>query len=201
MQVVENKTMHSVAEKPSMIATLNTTIAREILFNSNLLDRRIFAVIDGISDDETHKRILYNLPFGLDTQDVLLIASMLNFAYPPRDLYDVAECLGDGKFTVIQNPLTHALEWESDATRYDAAVEWIQGDNAFGYTPPERILVTAMTFDGTHIRHVENPTEQIQLTAVRRTSSAIEYIKNPSDVVRLAAATKANAERSQQASG
>ncbi len=180
-----------------MPATPAMAIANNVPHKEDLLDPRIFAVLDEISDDETYKRILYNIPFGLDTQDVLLIASMLNFKYPPTNPQDVAECLGDGKFTVILNALTHELEWESDSTRYYAAVEWFEGDNAFGYTPPDRILVMAMTFDGTHIRHVENPTEEMKLAAVRRTSSAIEYIENPSDAVRQAAATTAIAERAQ----
>ena len=180
-----------------MTATLNTTIAREILYYKTLLDPRIFVVIDEISDEETYERILYNIPLGLDTQDVLLITSMLNFEYPPTDPLDIAECLGDGRFTVVLNPLTHKPEWESDATRYDEAREWIGGDNAFGYTPPERILVKAMTFDGNHIRHLKNPTEEMKLAAVRRTSSAIEHIENPSDAVRQAAATTAIVERAE----
>lgn len=178
-----------------MNATSTMTTARNVIHDENSLDPRIFAVIDGLSDDVTYQRIVYNIPYGLDAEDTLLIASMLNTYYPATDLHDVAGCLGDGTFTVILNTDTHKLEWESDSTRFCEATEWFEGDNAFGYRPPDRILVEALKFDGTYIQFIDNPTEEMKLAAVQRTSAAIEYIKNPSDAVRRAAATTATAER------
>jgi hypothetical protein len=171
------------------------TITSDLPHEENSLDPRVFAVIDGLSDDVTYQRIVYNIPYGLDAEDTLLIASMLNTYYPATDLHDVAGCLGDGTFTVIVNAGTHRLEWESDSTRFCEAAEWFEGDNAFGYRPPDRILVEALKFDGTYIQFIDNPTEEMKLTAVQRTSAAIGYIKNPSDAVRRAAATTATAER------
>lgn len=180
-----------------MTATPTMTIASDVLHEENSLDPRIFAVIDEINDDETYQRIVHNIPFGLDSQDVLLITSMLNIYYPPTDPHDVAECLGDGTFTVIVNPTTRQLEWESDSTRYDEVGEWTEGENAFGYRPPDCILVEALKFDGTYIRFIDSPTDEMKLTAVQRTSAAIQYIENPSDAVRQAAATRATTERAQ----
>lgn len=178
-----------------MNAIPTTTTAGNVIHEENSLDPRIFAVIDGLSDDLTYQRIVYNIPYGLDAEDTLLIASMLNTYYPAQDLHDVAACLGDGTFTVIVNADTHRLEWESDSTRFCEAAEWFEGDNAFGYRPPDRILVEALKFDGTYIQFIDNPTEEMKLTAVQRTSAAIGHIKNPSDAVRRAAATTATAER------
>jgi uncharacterized glyoxalase superfamily protein PhnB len=152
-------------------------------------------VVDDINDDETYQRIVSSISFWLDQQDVLLLASMLNTYFPPADPYDVAECLDESVFTVIFNPLTQKLEWESDSTRYIAAGEWTDGDNAFGYRPPDRILLAALEFDGTHIQFIDSPTEEMKLAAVQRTSAAIKYIENPSDAVRRAAATTATFER------
>ena len=179
-----------------MIATLTTTIAHNIR-QEDILDPRVFAVIEKISDCEILYRITENMACGLDTEDDLLISGWLNIHYPPADQYDVAQCLGHGVFTVILNSTTNRLEWESDAARHDAALKWMSGNKAFGFTPPERILVKALTFDGTYIRYVENPTEEMMLTAVRRTSSAIEYIQYPSDAVMQAAATRDIEERAQ----
>lgn len=178
-----------------MTATSTMPIASNVVHEEESLDPRVFAVIDEINDDETYQRIVHNIPYGLDQQDVLLIASMLNMYFPPTDPHDVAECLGDGVFTVILNPATHQLEWESDSTRFCEAAEWTEGDNAFWYRPSDRILVTALQFDGTHIQFIDNPTEEMKLTAVQRTSAAIQYIKNPSDEVKRVAAATATAER------
>ena len=178
-----------------MTAISTTKIASNVIHEENSLDPRIFVVIKDVSDDVTYQRIVRNIPYGLDPADTLLIASMLNNYYPPTFLYDVAGCLGDGTFTVIVNQDTHKLEWESDSTRWDQAGEWMEGDNAFGYRPPDRILLTALEFDGTHIQFIDNPTEGMKLAAVKRTSAAIEYIRNPSDAVRRAASIRAAAER------
>jgi hypothetical protein len=178
-----------------MTATSTMAIASNVIHEEESLDPRIFAVIDEISDDEAYQRIVSSISFWLDQQDVLLIASMLNTYFPPADPYDVAECLDESVFTVILNPLTNKLEWESDSTRYIAAGEWTDGDNAFGYRPPDRILLAALEFDGTHIQFIDSPTEEMKLAAVQRTSAAIKYIKNPSDAVRCAAAITATAER------
>lgn len=178
-----------------MTATSTIAIGSNVIHGKESLDPRVFSVIDEIENDETYQRIVSDLPYGLDDEDVLLIARLLNACYPPTDPCDVAECLGDGTFTVIVNPNTDKLEWESSSTRFAAVGEWTEGDNAFGYRPPDRILMEAMSFDGALIRHVENPTEEMKLAAVRRTSTAIRYIKNPSEAVRRAAAITATAER------
>lgn len=178
-----------------MTAISTTKIASNVIHEENSLDPRIFFVIDDIRDDVTYQRIVHNIPYGLDLADMLLIASMLNDYYPPTVLHDVARCLGDGTFTVIVNHDTHKLEWESDSTRWDQAGEWKEGDNAFGYRPPDRRLLTALQFDGTHIQFIDNSTEEMKLAAVKRTSAAIEYIINPSDAVKRAASIKAAAER------
>ena len=178
-----------------MTATPTMTIANKAIHKEEPLDPRVFAVINEINDDDTYQRIVYSIPYDLDQQDVLLIASMLNTYFPPTDPYDVAECPNDSAFTVILNPLTNRLEWESDSTRYIAAGEWTDGDNAFGYRPSDRILLAALEFDGTHIQFIDNPTEEMKLAAVQRTSAAIKYIENPSDAVRRGAATTATAER------
>ena len=161
----------------------------------NSLDPRIFVVINNLHDDVVYQHIVHNIPYGLDRADMLLIASMLNDYYPPTVLHDVAGCLGDGTFTVIVNQDTHKLEWEANSTRWDQAGEWKEGDKAFGYRPPDRILLNALQFDGTHFQFIDNSTEEMNLAAVKRTSAAIEYIKNPSDAVRRAASIKAAAER------
>jgi hypothetical protein len=173
------------------------TPASNDIHEENSLDPRVFSVIDGISDDVTYQRVVYNIPYGLDPDDTLLIAGMLNIYYPPMDPHDIANCLGDGKFTVILNPITDELEWESSSTRFDEAMEWMEGSNAMEYTPPDRILLTALQFDGTYIQFIDCPTEEMKLTAVQRTSVAIVYIKNPSDAVRRAAAARATVERPQ----
>lgn len=161
------------------------------------LDHRVLVVIEEIDDDETYQRIVHNISCGLDMEDVLLIASMMNRFFPPTNRFDVAECHGDDKFTVIVNSDTHKLEWEADSTRFHEAGEWFEGDNAFGYRPPDRILVTALQFDGTYIRFIDSPTEGMKMAAVERSSAAIEYIKNPSDAVRQLAAARATTERAQ----
>ena len=174
-----------------MTATSTMTIHRDVHHSANRLDPRIFSVIDKINDYETYRRIVENIQLSLDTRDVLLIASKLNLYYPPTDPRDVADCLGDGAFSVVLNQDTHRLEWESTSTRYAEAIQWVKGDNAFGYRPPDGVLITALWFDGTHIQFIDNPTEEMKLTAVTRTSAAIEYIKNPSNAVRREAANTA----------
>lgn len=177
-----------------MNATSILKAGSKVIHPDDLLDPRIFAVIDGISDDVTYHRIVYNVPYGLDAEDTLLVASLLNRYYPPTDTQDIAYCLGDGAFTVIIND-KGVLEWEGSSTRYDEALEWIDGPNAFEYTPADRVLITALQVDGTYIQHISCPTEEMMLTAVQRTSIAIVHIKNPSDAIRRAAAAQAAVER------
>lgn len=177
-----------------MTATPTVTTTSSVISNRNLLDPRIFSVIDEIDDFETYQRIVNNITSTLEARDVLLIASKLNLHYPPTDVYDVADCLSDGAFSVVWNSITHRFEWESTSTRQAEALEWVEGKNAFGYRPPDRILVEALRFDGTHIQFIENPTEEMKLTAVARTSAAIRYIRSPSDAVMREAADRASDE-------
>lgn len=182
-----------------MTATPTVTTMNSVISNRNLLDPRIFSVIDEIDDFETYQRIVNNIPSTLEARDVLLIARKLNLHYPPTDVHDVADCLSNGAFSVVWNSITHRFEWESTSTRHAEALEWVEGKNAFGYRPPDRILVEALRFDGTHIQFIENPTEEMKLTAVARTSAAIRYIRNPGDAVMREAADTAcyeNEERS-----
>lgn len=174
-----------------MTVSTMMAIASNVTHEDESLDPRVLTVIDAIPSPKTYERIVRYISFGLDQEDVLLIASMLNGNFPPTDPHDFAECLGDEIFTVIFNPLTQKLEWESNSTRYIAAGEWTDGDNAFGYRPPDRVLLAALEFDGNHIRFIDSPTEEMKLAAVARTSAAIEYIKNPSEEVRRVAAKTA----------
>lgn len=178
-----------------MTATSTMTIASNVPHEESSLDPRIAEVIEMIEDDETFVRIVREIPCGLDTEDVLQIARLMNACFPPTDPNDIAACHGDGAFTVILNPTTNQLEWEAESTRFSEAAEWFEGDNAFGYRPPDRILLEALKFDGTYIEFIDSPTEEMKLTAVQRTSAAIRYIKNPSEAVRRAAAARATAER------
>lgn len=177
-----------------MTASQTMTLANSVFSNRNLLDPRIFSVIDEIDDFETYQRIVNNIPSSLEARDVLLIASKLNLHYPPTDVHDVADCLLDGAFSVIWNSITDRFEWESTSTRHAEALKWVKGDNAFGYRPPDGVLVEALRFDGTHIQFIDSPTEEMKLTAVARTSAAIKYIRNPSDAVMCEAADRASYE-------
>lgn len=177
-----------------MTASTMMAIASNVVHEEESLDPRVLTLIDAIPSHKTYERIVRHISSGLDQEDVLLIASMLNGNFPPTDLHDFAECLGDEVFTVIFNPLTQKLEWESNSTRYIEAGEWAEGDNAFGYRPPDRILLVALEFDGTHIQFIDSPTEEMKLAAVARTSAAIAYINNPSEEVRRVAAKTAAAE-------
>lgn len=177
-----------------MTASQTMTIANSVFSDANLLDPRIFSVIDEIDDFETYQRIVNNIPSSLEARDVLLIASKLNLHYPPTDVHDVADCLLDGAFSVIWNSITDRFEWESTSTRHAEALKWVKGDNAFGYRPLDGVLIEALRFDGTHIQFIDSPTEEMKLTAVARTSAAIKYIRNPSDAVMREAADRASYE-------
>lgn len=99
-----------------MTATSPMTIASNVIHELKSLAPCVLAVIYEIEDDETYQRIVHNIPYGLGQQDILLIASMLNTFFPPTNQLYVAQRLGDGMFTVIVNPDTLELEWESDST-------------------------------------------------------------------------------------